>query len=199
MHVKPIAGRLAKLVRHGAGASSCTNNLMHLLPEHRGVLSLDHLSSPRDMALVLDNARRLQRMARAGDIQPLLRGKKLGLLCEDDTEPQATLFRRAAVQLGAHVAHIRPSLAGLRTPEDVQHTAHMLGRLYDALECQGMASAVVRQLRRAAGIPVYDGIASPDHPTAALAGSLADDGPAADCRCFVLQAALLQTTANLWA
>jgi ornithine carbamoyltransferase len=171
---------------------------MPVLPEHRSVLSPDHLSSPRDMSSVLDNARRLQKAADAGDIPPLLRGKRLGLLCEDDDVSSARLFRGAAVALGAHVAHLRPSLSGLVTPQDLQHTAHMLGRLYDAVECQGLNAAVVAQLRGACTIPVYDGIASSDHPTAALAGSLGC-GATPDHRRFVLQAALLQTIANLWA
>ena len=171
---------------------------MHALPEHRDVLSLGHLSSPRDVASVLDNARRLQRQAQAGETHPLLlRGKHLGLLCEDDTDACATLFCRAALELGAHVAHIRPSASGLATPPDVQRTARILGRLYDAVECQGMPTALVRQLRRDAGVPVYDGIASREHPSAGLADSLGAGGSPADKRRFVLQAALLQTIANL--
>jgi ornithine carbamoyltransferase len=170
---------------------------MPVLPENRSLLSLDHLSSPRDLSSVLENARRLQRAADAGDIPLLLRGKRLGLLCEDDTVSSARLFRSACVALGAHVAHLRPSLSGLGTPQDVQHTAHMLGRLYDAVECQGLDPVVVSQLRSGCTIPVYDGIASREHPTAALDRSLA--GAAPDQRRFVLQAALLQTIANLWA
>lgn len=172
---------------------------MPVLPEHRSVLSLDHLSSPRDVSSVLDNARRLQKAAEAGEIPALLRGKRLGLLCEDDTGASATLFRGAATELGAHVAHLRPSLSGLATPQDVQHTAHMLGRLYDAVECQGLDKALVSQLRRAAGIPVYDGLTLQDHPTAGLARLLDHGATAPDQRRFVLQAALLQTIANLWA
>jgi ornithine carbamoyltransferase len=171
---------------------------MPFLPDHRSVISLDHLSSPRDMSSVLENARRLQKAADAGDVPPLLRGRRLGLLCEDDTVSSARLFRNACIALGAHVAHLRPSLSGLATPQDVQHTAHMLGRLYDAVECQGLDPAVVLQLRSACTIPIYDGIASREHPTAALDRSL-DGGAAPDRRRFVLQAALLQTISNLWA
>ena len=172
---------------------------MHPLPQQRSVLSLDPLSSPRNLALVLDNARQLQSAAQAGASHPLLRGKKLGLLCEDAADPCATLFRLAAVELGAHVAHIQPSLSGFATPQNVQHTARMLGRLYDAVECQGMAATLVRQVRRDAGVPVYDGIASGNHPTAGLAEQLGDGSSAADKRRFVLQAALLQTITDRWA
>ena len=105
------------------------------------------------------------------------------------------LFRRAALELGAHVAHIRPSLNGLSTPHEVQHTASMLGRLYDAVECQGMAADLVHQMGVDAGVPVYDGVASKRHPTARLVDLLDGDASARDKRRFVLQAVLLSTIA----
>lgn len=158
----------------------------------RSVLAFDPLS-PRDVTAVLANARALQRAAKAGLTQPLLRGKNFGLLCEADDGGEAALFRRAAMDLGAHVAHIRPSRSELSTPQQVQHTARMLGRLYDAVECQGMAPALVQQVSIDAGGPVYDAIASPDHATASLAELLDDGASAADKRRFVLQAVLLST------
>ena len=148
--------------------------------------------SPHDVRVVLASARMLQRASLADAVQPLLRGKNLGLMCEAD-DGDAALFRRAAVELGAHVAHVRPSLSELSTPVEVQHTARMLGRLYDAVECQGMAPALVRQMGRDAGVPVYDGIATLQHPMSRLAELLGDDASPADNRRFVLQAALLST------
>jgi ornithine carbamoyltransferase len=146
--------------------------------------------SPRDQNAVLTSARALQRAALAGATQPLLRGKNLGFLCDSD-DGEADLFRRAATELGAHVAHIRPSLSDLSTPAEVRHTARMLGRLYDAVACQGMAPALVRQLGDSAGVPVYDDIASPRHPSAALASQLGGDASDADNRRYILQAMLL--------
>ena len=165
---------------------------MHPTIKHRCVLAFHHLS-PHEVTALLANARSLQRAAKAGETQPVLRGKNLGLLCEADNDGGAALFRRAAVELGAHVAHIRPSLSELSTPLEVQHTARMLGRLYDAVECQGMAPALVQQVGNDAGVPVYDGIASRGHPTANLADLLGGDTSPADNRRFVLQAVLLST------
>ena len=150
---------------------------------------------PHDVKAVLRHARCLQRAAEAGDIQLVLRGKNLALMCEAHDQKDAALFRSAAVQLGAHVSHIRPSVASLTTPQAIQNTARMLGRLYDAMECQGMTSALVRQVGRDACMPVYDGIASRDHPIARLAMRLATSSSLADRRRFVLQAVLLHTMA----
>nr|HET7858171.1 ornithine carbamoyltransferase [Caldimonas sp.] len=123
--------------------------------------------------------------------QTLLRGKKLALLCESEEGADAILFREAAAELGAHVSHVRPRLGDLRQPEDLQHTARMLGRLYDGIECQGLAHDLVELVGREAGIPVYDGLASERHPTARLAAMLDVAQPAA--RQLVLQTVLLST------
>ena len=111
----------------------------------------------------------------AGRVQPLLRGKNLGLLCADDTQPQALLFRQAASELGAHVAHIGMSLSEASDPQEVAHTARMLGRLYDAVECQGLDSALVQQIADVAGIAVYDGLASDERLTSRLAAQLGNE------------------------
>lgn len=116
-------------------------------------------------------------------------------MCEVEDSDDAALFRRAAGELGAHVAHIRPSLTELSTPPEVQKTARMLGRLYDAVECQGMAPDLVHQMGIDAGVPVYDGVASQHHPTAKLDKLLGGDSSPLDNRRFVLQAVLLSTVA----
>ena len=117
------------------------------------------------------------------------------MLCEADDSGDAALFRRAAVELGPQVAHIRPSLTELRTSPDVRRTAYTLGRLYDAVDCQGMASDLVHQMGVYASVPVYDGVASQEHPTAKLVNLLDGDALNHDKRRFVLQAVLLSTIA----
>ena len=149
--------------------------------------------SPLDEAALLDQARTLQRSAAAGRVQPLLRGKNLGLLCADDTQAQALLFRQAASELGAHVAHIGMSLSEASSAQEVAHTARLLGRLYDAVECQGLASALVQQMAEVAGIAVYEGLASAEPLIERLAAQLGHDNTAGDNRRFVLQALLLHT------
>jgi ornithine carbamoyltransferase len=149
--------------------------------------------SPSDEKSLLDQARSLQLAAASGRVQALLRGKNLGLLCADDTRQQALLFRQAASELGAHVAHIGMSLSEASDPQEVAHTARMLGRLYDAVECQGLDSALVQQIADVAGIAVYDGLASDDGLISRLAAQLGNEAAAAENRRFVLQALLLHT------
>jgi ornithine carbamoyltransferase len=126
--------------------------------------SLDSLNREGLLALI-GSASRLTRAAAGGAVLPqLLRGKKLALLSDDHAAPAAAAFLRAATELGAHVAHVRasnPGEAGRRDPRDM---AALLGQLYDAIECQGLPEAELRQLGRDAGVPVFDGIGHPAHP-----------------------------------
>jgi ornithine carbamoyltransferase len=144
---------------------------------------------------LLTHARALQRAAQSGTIQPLLKGKRLGVLCVAANDHDAALFHVAAAELGARVTQVQPSLTDASTPMEIARTARMLGRLYDAVECQGLPPALVGRIRDDAGVPVYDGIASRDHPVARLAEQLDAGAPADDNRRFVLQALLLSTLA----
>ena len=143
----------------------------------------------QDSAVLRDRALDLQRSRDKGIPQPLLRGKNIGLLCKSETDADAEMLRGAAADLGANVASIRPSLSELSTPQDIARTARILGRLYDAVMCQGIAPQLVRQLRDDAGVPVLDGIPS---WIAGAQGALTTVSlPPADDRRFMLQAALL--------
>lgn len=154
--------------------------------------NLDRLST-NDSDVLLGNARLLQRAAEPR--QTLLRGKKLALLCESEEGADAALFRAAAAELGAHVSHVRPRLSDLRQADDLQHTARMLGRLYDGIECQGLDHDLVELVGREAGVPVYDGLASERHPTARLAALLDVREAPGKLRQLVLQTVLLSTLA----
>jgi ornithine carbamoyltransferase len=165
---------------------------MQALLNPRELLGLHALSS-RGEVLVLSTAAMLREAARAGTGALLLRGKKLGLLCAVDDHPDALLFRRAATDLGAHVASIRASLAELQTLEQVRSAARMLGRLYDAVECQDMHPDLVRQVATDAGVPVYAGMACRAHPAAGLAERLGDEATPGENRRFIVQALLLST------
>ena len=73
--------------------------------------------------------------------QGLLRGKNVALLCASPDDLDALLFQRAASELGAHVSHIRPDLSEPSSSPVFRHTAQMLGRLYQAVECKASGRA----------------------------------------------------------
>lgn len=129
---------------------------------HSNPLGFDALSR-QDVLALLAAARALERAEHCGVIHEPLRSKNLALLGTPADEAGAAAFRRAATRLGAKVACI-PS-AGLGAGD----TIALLGRLYDAVDCEGLDDALVERLRRGAGVPVYNGLAAPQHPMRALA------------------------------
>ena len=124
-----------------------------------------------------------------------LRGKNLCLLSASHDDAAAQLLLQAATGLGAQVARVPPSLSASSSPRDVQHTARLLGRLYDGVACAGMPSELVQRIADEADVPVFDGIADPNHPVTRLAGQLGDDNPAHDNERLIIQALLLCTLA----
>lgn len=152
--------------------------------------SLDRLQ-PLELNALLTTARRIQHATRSGSMQPLLRGKFFGLL-GDGNDADAALFEQAVTELGGNVARIRGNFADPHDVQNFAHAARILGRLYDAVECQGVARALVDQIADVAGVPVFNGISSAAHPTAQLARQLGD-GSESDHRRHVLQAVLLST------
>ena len=157
--------------------------------KHRSLTDFAAMSAQDESGLVA-LARELLSTSHTGMAGRVLRGKNLAVLCDTVDADGAELFQRAASDLGAQVAHLRPSLSRFSTPQEVQHKARVLGRLYDAMDCVGMPADLVHQIGVAAGVPVFEAISSSRHPTARLADQL--NGEAIDDkRCALMQAVLL--------
>jgi ornithine carbamoyltransferase len=142
-------------------------------------------SADNGLALIADAARLKRAAASGAGLPQLLRGKRLALLSDDLDGPAATAFVRAATELGGQVARVRASGLGDR---HARNLAALLGQLYDAIECQGLPEAELRELGRHAGVPVFDGIAGAAHPLRELADTM--DGETACNHRHLLQAVL---------
>jgi len=146
-----------------------------------------------DTAVVLAYARILEREESTGTRHAWLRGKNIGSLASPGNGADETLFRQAATELGARVTPLRPLPEDGLAAIEIQVTARLIGRLYDAVDWPGASSELLQRIRSTAGIPIYDGLAAARHPTARLAELLRPDAAFADRRRFVLQAVLLAT------
>jgi ornithine carbamoyltransferase len=107
---------------------------------------------------VMDTAALLEQNAASGQQRQALRGKNLAVLCESADDPALLNMRRAAGALGAQVTHIRPSDALNPSSRSADSVGHLLGRLYDAIDCHGLSVATVEQLRRTTGCPVFNAL-----------------------------------------
>ena len=137
---------------------------------HRRLWSLDALSR-RDVQILLDGARAVERAARSATPCRALRGMNIARLGLADTG--AAAFDRAATELGAQVTPIRPSDSHLGEAGEARRTAGMLGRLYDAIDCSGLPDEQLLTLEREAGVPVFNGLAGREHPVRVLVELLA--------------------------
>jgi ornithine carbamoyltransferase len=140
----------------------------HNFLNHRSLWSLDNLSGA-DVSALLDTACALKKATQAGRPPRPLRGKNIAVMCESPTDPALKDFTDAAHALGAQVAHIRPSSSRITQPSESHETAVVLGRLYDAIDCEGMALPLVQEVERTAGRPVFNGLAAATHPLRVLA------------------------------
>jgi ornithine carbamoyltransferase len=140
---------------------------------------------------LLNTARALGRAEAEGHRDQSLRGKNIALLVLGPGAA-ADLFVTAAEQLGAKASKVGAAMLAVDDEHELQRLTRVLDRLYDAVECQGVPGARVRQLSELATMPVFNGVACDDHPTALLADQLDDCGHA-DARRWILQAALLLT------
>lgn len=158
------------------------------LQANEGAVGLD-LTQPALAAALLRQAGALAHADAAGP--PLLAGKQLALLSPDCTDEFAQQFIDAAKALGARVSFVQAGLDESSSDTEVDTTARLLGQLYDAVECQHLPVPLVRRIARGAGVPVFAGLATPTHPTAALVARLEGEASAPVKRRSVLQAALV--------
>lgn len=138
--------------------------MIHAL-HHRSLWSLDTLSRG-DMLDLLETAAALKRSDAAGRPQRPLRGRNLAVLCGPVAGPAPSEFEHAARELGANVAQVRSDEP---RNDGTSPTARLLGRLYDAIDCEGVDAATVLEIDREAGVPVFNGLSADTHPTCVLA------------------------------
>jgi ornithine carbamoyltransferase len=137
----------------------------------RHVLALRDFS-PAEIAHLLRLAADLKAAKQAGTEVPRLVGREIALIFEKDSTRTRAGFEVAAHDQGAHVTYLGPSGTHLGYKETAKDTARVLGRLYDAIEYRGSGQAVVEELARHAGAPVYNGLTDEFHPTQVLADLL---------------------------
>lgn len=131
-----------------------------------------HDFSPKEILYLLDLARDLKRAKYAGVETQRLRGKNVALIFEKDSTRTRCAFEVACYDQGANVTYLGPSGSQIGKKETMKDTARVLGRMYDAIEYRGYGQAIVEELARWAGVPVYNGLTDEFHPTQILADLL---------------------------
>ncbi len=113
-------------------------------------------------------AAELKAAKRAGTERPRLAGKNIALIFEKTSTRTRCAFEVAAHDQGAHTTYLDPVSSQIGHKESIADTARVLGRMYDGIEYRGHGQAVVEELARHAGVPVWNGLTNEWHPTQSL-------------------------------
>jgi ornithine carbamoyltransferase len=134
---------------------------------------LKELDFTRDeFTFLLNLSAQLKAAKYGGYEQPRLRGKNIALIFEKSSTRTRCAFEVAALDQGAHVTYLGPEGSQIGHKESMKDTARVLGRMYDGIEYRGFGQAIVEQLGKYAGVPVWNGLTNEFHPTQSLADIL---------------------------
>ncbi len=128
--------------------------------------------TPNEIAFLLSLAVDLKKAKYSGAEQPKLKGKNIALIFEKASTRTRCAFEVAAFDQGAHVTYLGPSGSQIGQKESMKDTARVLGRMYDGIEYRGYGQAIVEELAKYAGVPVWNGLTNEFHPTQILADFL---------------------------
>ena len=128
--------------------------------------------TPAEIRTLLDLAKDLKAKKKQGIKGNLLEGKNIVLLFEKTSTRTRCSFEVAAMDEGAGVTFLDSKSSQMGKKESISDTAKVLGRIYDGIEYRGFDQAIVEQLARESGVPVWNGLTDVDHPTQILADLL---------------------------
>ncbi len=128
--------------------------------------------TPEEIKYLLDLAAKLKEAKRKGTEKQHLKGKNIALIFEKASTRTRCAFEVAAYDQGAHVTYLGPTGSQIGQKESMKDTARVLGGMYDGIEYRGYGQAVVEELAKYAGVPVWNGLTNEFHPTQILADFL---------------------------
>jgi ornithine carbamoyltransferase len=128
--------------------------------------------TPDEISYLLDLSAELKKAKYAGTEKQYLRGKNIALIFEKASTRTRCAFEVAAYDQGAHVTYLGPTGSQIGQKESMKDTARVLGGMYDGIEYRGYGQAIVEELAKHAGVPVWNGLTNEFHPTQILADFL---------------------------
>lgn len=128
--------------------------------------------TPAEIEYLLELSLQLKKEKKEGTEKKHLIGKNIALIFEKASTRTRCAFEVAAFDQGANVTYLGPSGSQIGQKESMKDTARVLGRMYDGIEYRGFGQAIVEELAKYAGVPVWNGLTDEFHPTQILADFL---------------------------
>jgi ornithine carbamoyltransferase len=125
--------------------------------------------SPEELLRMLDRAKQLRLLHRAGERPQTLQGRTLAMYFEKPSLRTHVTFEAGMAQLGGHAILLRPEQVGIGTRESPRDVALNLSRWVDGIMARTFSHTLVEQLAEHASIPVINGLTDYLHPCQAMA------------------------------
>ncbi len=125
--------------------------------------------TPEEIKYLLDLSAELKKAKKSGKEKQYLKGKNIALIFEKSSTRTRCAFEVAAFDQGANITYLGPTGSQIGQKESMRDTARVLGRMYDGIEYRGYGQAIVEELAKYAGVPVWNGLTNEFHPTQVLA------------------------------
>jgi ornithine carbamoyltransferase len=125
-----------------------------------------------EIRYLLDISRQVKLEKRAGTPAQRFAGKSLAIVFEKRSTRTRTAFETAFGEEGGYPVFLSKDDIHLGVKEDLEDTARVLGRMFDAIAFRGFKQSTVETLAEWSGVPVYNGLTDTYHPTQILADFL---------------------------
>lgn len=128
--------------------------------------------TPSEIRYLIDLAKDLKSLKRAGIAHDKLKGKNIVLLFEKTSTRTRCSFEVAGHDLGMGVTYLDSNGSQVGKKESIPDTARVLGRMFDGIEYRGFSQKTVEDLAKYSGVPVWNGLTDEFHPTQMIADLL---------------------------
>ncbi len=135
--------------------------------KNKDLISIHDLSVG-EVATILDVARKLKRMQKAGIPHAFLQGKALAMIFSKASTRTRVSFETGFHQLGGHPIYLSDASSQVGRGEPVKDTARVLSRYVDGIMIRTFSHDSVIELAKYATVPVINGLTDLLHPCQAL-------------------------------
>jgi ornithine carbamoyltransferase len=125
--------------------------------------------SAEEIDHLITRAEELKAERSRGERRRRLEGYTLALIFEKRSTRTRCSFETAFGEEGGYPVFLSGADIHLGVKEDLSDTARVLGRMFDCIQFRGYKQETVDALVEYSGVPVYNGLTDPYHPTQVLA------------------------------
>lgn len=125
-----------------------------------------------EVKYLVDLGQQFKNMKRSGIAHKYFEGKNIVLLFEKTSTRTRCSFEVAGHDLGMGVTFLDSKSSQMGHKESIADTAKVLGRMFDGIEYRGFDQALVEELAKESGVPVWNGLTDDFHPTQMIADML---------------------------